>query len=105
MFKSVSLALAAIAASATIASADASYLSTFAPSNDRSTEIELGLIVAEDASVVEIFAYNNGQTGKLLGSEPIRAGGNPDVDVEISPVFGDAIAVLRIPSTISAPFT
>ncbi|SMX39105.1 hypothetical protein [Octadecabacter ascidiaceicola] len=97
MFKTVSLALAAIAASATIASASPdSYFSNFAASTERTTEVELGLVVAEGAGVVEIYTYTNGQAGKLLGSENVHAGGNPSVDVEIAPAYGDAIALLKV---------
>jgi hypothetical protein len=32
----------------------------------------------------------------LLGSEAIKAGGNPNVDVELTPSFGDAIAILKV---------
>ena len=46
MFKSITLAAVVIAASASIASANGSYLSTFAPSQERNTEVELGLVVA-----------------------------------------------------------
>ncbi|MBU2991812.1 hypothetical protein Q4555_13995 [Octadecabacter sp. 1_MG-2023] len=96
MFKSVSLALAAIAASATIASADGNYLTNFAPSTDRDTEIQLGLVVAEAPGVVEIYSYTNGQTGALLGTEAVHAGGNADVEVEVTPAYGDAIALLKV---------
>jgi hypothetical protein len=96
MFNSITLATAAIAASATIASAGGNYLSTFAPSQERNTEVELGLVVAEANGTVEIRDYHNGQIGALLGSEAVKVGGNPNVEVEITPSFGDAIAVLKV---------
>jgi dihydroxy-acid dehydratase len=76
------------------------YLSTFAPSQERNTEVELGLVVAEANGTVEIRDYRNGQIGKLLGTEPVKAGGNPHVDVEITPSFGDAVAVLKVGGNI-----
>jgi hypothetical protein len=100
MFKSITLAAVVIAASASIASASGSYLSTFAPSQERNTEVELGLIVAEANGTVEIRDYRNGQIGKLLGSEAVKAGGNPNVDIEITPSFGDAVAVLTVGGNI-----
>jgi hypothetical protein len=100
MFKSITLAAVVIAASASIASANGSYLSTFAPSQERMTEVELGLVVAEAKGTVEIRDYRNGQIGKLLGSEAVKAGGNPFVEVEITPSFGDAVAVLTVGGNI-----
>jgi hypothetical protein len=100
MFKSITLAAVVIAASASIASANGSYLSTFAPSQERMTEVELGLVVAEANGTVEIRDYRNGQIGKLLGSKAVKAGGNPFVEVEITPSFGDAVAVLTVGGNI-----
>ena len=100
MFKSITLAAVVIAASASIASANGSYLSTFAPSQERMTEVELGLVVAEAKGTVEIRDYRNGQIGKLLGSEAVKAGGNPNVDIKITPSFGDAVAVLTVGGNI-----
>jgi hypothetical protein len=100
MFKSITLAAVVIAASASIASANGSYLSTFAPSQERNTEVELGLVVAEANGTVEIRDYRNGQIGKLLGTEAVKTGGNPHVDVEIAPSFGDAVAVLTVGGSI-----
>jgi hypothetical protein len=92
MFKSITLAAVVMAASASIASANGSYLSTFAPSQERNTEVELGLVVAEANGTVEIR--------ELLGTEAVTAGGNPHVDVEITPSFGDAVAVLTVGGNI-----
>jgi hypothetical protein len=100
MFKSITLAAVVIAASASIASASGSYLSTFAPSQERNTEVKLGLVVAEANGTVEIRDYRNGQIGKLLGSEAVKAGGNPNIDIEITPSFGDAVAVLTVGGNI-----
>ena len=101
MFKSITLAAVVIAASASIASANSgSYLSTFAPSQERMTQVELGLVVAEANGTVEIRDYRNGQTGKLLGTEAVHAGGNPFVEVEITPSFGDAVAILKVGGNI-----
>jgi hypothetical protein len=96
MFNSITLATAVIAASATIASAGGNYLSTFETSQERNTKVELGLVVAEANGTVDIRNYRNGQIGTLLGSEAVKAGGNPNVDVELTPSFGDAIAILKV---------
>jgi hypothetical protein len=62
----------------------------------RETKAELGLVVAKVNGTVEIRNYRNGQIGTLLGSEAVKAGGNPNVDVELTPSFGDAIAILKV---------
>jgi hypothetical protein len=64
------------------------------------TQVELGLVVAEANGTVEIRDYRNGQTGKLLGTEAVQAGGNPFVEVEITPSFGDAVAILKVGGNI-----
>lgn len=96
MFKSVTLAIAALAASATIASADVNYINTFAKEQANDTQIELGLVRAEADGVVEIFSYHAGQTGALLGSTTVNAGANPAVDVNIKRSGTNAIAVLTV---------
>lgn len=99
MFKTVSLALAAIAASATIASAE-SYLSNFVENQNRDTQIELGTVRAADNGVVEIYSYHGGELGALLGSEAVLAGANADVNVDILRSNVDAIAVLKVDGQI-----
>lgn len=98
MFKTVSLALAAIAASATIASADVNYINSFVAAQDSQTHIELGLVRAEAAGVVEIYDFQTGEAGELLGSTNVHAGVNPNVNLNIGITGGgtDALAVLKV---------
>jgi hypothetical protein len=96
MFNSITLATAAIAASATIASAGGNYMSPQPLDQESATTIELGLIVAEGNGTVEIRESRNGQVGKLLGSEAVQAGGNPGVDVEITRTLADVVAILNV---------
>ncbi|MGJ8609616.1 MAG: hypothetical protein ACSHWY_00885 [Octadecabacter sp.] len=96
MFKSVTLAIAAIAASATFASADTNYINSLAKEQANDTNVELGLVRADQAGVVEIYSYHAGQTGGLLGSTTVHAGANPDVDVNIQRSNTNAIAVLKV---------
>ena len=95
MFKTVSLALAAVAASATIASAD-SYISNFVEEQSRDSQVELGTVRAAADGVVEIYTYHGGELGALLGSEAVMAGANADVNVDIPRSNLDAIAVLKV---------
>lgn len=96
MFKTVSLTLAAIVASATIASADANYINTLAQVQDSESRIELGLVRAEADGVVEIHSYHGGSVGKLLGSTDVHAGTNINVDVNSLVNGTDAIAILKV---------
>ena len=95
MFKTVSLALAAIAASATIASAD-SYISNFVEQQNRDRQIELGTVRAAGNGVVEVYSFHKGEIGTLLGSEAVMAGANLDVDVDVRRPTTDAIAILKV---------
>jgi hypothetical protein len=96
MFKSIILAAATIAASATIASTAGNYMSPLPLNQERGTEIQLGLIVAEGNGTVEIREFHNGKVGKLLGSEGVQASGNPVFDVEITSTLSDVIAILNV---------
>lgn len=96
MFKTTAIALAAIAASATIASADVSYLSTFAMEQQRGNKVEMGTVRAASDGVVEIYSFHTGVQGDLLGSTTVNAGANSNVDVSIARPSTDAIAVLKV---------
>ncbi|MGJ8624924.1 MAG: hypothetical protein ACSHW1_19450 [Yoonia sp.] len=96
MFKTATLAIIAIAASATIASADSNYINSLAKEQASKTNIELGLVRSNAAGVVEIYSFHRGEVGKLLGSTDVHAGANPDVDVNIRRATTNAIAVLKV---------
>lgn len=96
MFKSATLALAAIAASASIASADINDLSNFAMEQDSAGRVELGLVRATGDGVVEVYTFHGGEIGALLGSEMVHAGANRDVDVNIRRTGLNAIALLKV---------
>ena len=96
MFKTTTLALAAIAASASIASADINDISNFVMEQDRSSQVELGTVRATDNGVVEIYSFHKGEVGDLLGSEMVHAGANLQVDVDIARPATDAIAILKV---------
>lgn len=96
MFKSTTLALAAIAASASIASADVSYISNFVEEQNRDTQVELGTVRSAGDGIVEIYTFHKGEIGTLLGSEAVSAGANIQVNVGISRPSTDAIAILKV---------
>ncbi|MEM9787929.1 MAG: hypothetical protein AAF801_15615, partial [Pseudomonadota bacterium] len=59
--------------------------------------LELGLVRAADAGVVEIYDFHNGTQGELLGSTTVNAGANTDVKVNVG--FDrrqDVLAVISI---------
>ena len=93
--KSIALVAATIASTASFASADNYF--EFAENLDSASTLELGLVRAEGAGVVEIYNYHNGELGQLLGTEMVNAGANPDVrvNVGIGPMQ-DVIAVLKV---------
>ena len=65
--------------------------------------LELGLITTDGAGVVEIYDYHTGQQGKLVGSENLFSGPNPDVRVSTGlPQNRDVIAVVKIDGQIVA---
>jgi len=96
MFKTLSIAAVAIAASATLASAGTDQLSNFIGEQDRSSQVELGTVSASGNGVVEIYSFHKGELGALLGSEAVMAGANLDVDVDIARPGTDAVAVLKV---------
>ena len=96
MFKTLTIAAVAIAASATLASAS-NQISDFVEQQDRSsTQVELGTVTASGNGVVEIYAFHKGEVGHLLGSEAVMAGANLEVDVDITRPATDAIAFLKV---------
>ncbi|WP_375280754.1 hypothetical protein [Pseudooctadecabacter sp.] len=100
MFKTLSIALAALTASATVAAADVSYLSNFIKEQNRDSQVELGTVRAASDGVVEIFSFHKGEVGPLLGSEAVMAGANLDVDVDVRRPLTNVIAVLKVDGQI-----
>ena len=96
MFKTATLAFAAIAASASIASADTNNISNFVMEQNRGGQVELGTVTASGDGVVEIFDFHKGVVGALIGSTAVKAGANLDVDVNIPRPETDAVAFLKV---------
>lgn len=97
--KSLVIAAAAVAVTASAASAD-SYFS-FGNKLDNDTTLNLGTVRAESDGVVEIYRLLGGDNGVLLGSEMVNAGANQDVQIQLNgkPNF-DVLAVLKVDGQI-----
>ena len=99
--KTIALAAATVAATASAASATSYF--QYGETVEKGSVLELGLVRADMAGVVEIYDYNNGELGTLLGTEMVNAGANSDVRVNvIYPPLNDVIAVLKIDDQIVA---
>ena len=75
-------ALAALAGSVTLASAE-TYFTTLSDVQQRNGIIELGTISSDGDGMVHIYAYQRGEKGPMLGWEPLHAGANSDVKVSV----------------------
>jgi hypothetical protein len=86
---------AAVAATGSFASAD-SYFEN-GRTLDKDDVLELGLVRADAAGVVEIYSFHGGVQGELLGTKTINAGANTDVRVNVGlPRTNDVLAVINI---------
>ena len=99
--KSIALVAATIAATSTAATADSYF--QFGERLESSSTLDLGLVRADSAGVVEIYDFSKGEVGQLLGTEMVNAGANTDVrvNVGIRPTQ-DVIALLKIDGEIVA---
>ena len=48
------------------------------------THLELGTVTSDGPGTVEVYSYRLGQQGALLGSTPVKAGANTNVDVNLT---------------------
>ncbi len=86
---------AAVATTGSFAAAD-SYFEN-GRTLDRDDTLELGLIRAEGAGVVEIYDFHRGVQGELLGTETVNAGANTDVRVNVGfQRSKDVLAVISV---------
>jgi hypothetical protein len=99
--KTIILAAAAAAVTATAGAADTYFEN--GKNLDGGDVLELGLITADSAGVLEIYDYHTGQQGKLVGTERLTAGANTDVRVDTGlPQTRDVIAVVKIDGQVVA---
>ena len=99
--KSFALIAATIAATATGASANNAF--TFKGDLDSASALDLGLIRAEGAGVVEVYDFHRGELGQLLGTEMVNAGANTNVRVPLDlATKNDVIALLKVDGEVVA---
>ena len=98
------LSLAALAGSTTVAAAD-TYFTELSNVQKHDGMIELGTITTDAPGMVHIYRYQAGEKGALLGWEPLRAGANPDVKVNVplsSTPYTTALAELVVDDQVVA---
>lgn len=98
------LSLIALVGSATLASAD-SYFTSLSNVQKHDGMIELGTISTDAAGMVQIYRYQAGERGALLGWEALHAGANPDVKVNVplsSTPYTTALAELVVDDQVVA---
>ena len=99
--KSIVFAAAAVAVTATAGAAD-SYFEQ-GRTLDGGDVLELGLITADAAGVVEIYDFHTGSQGALVGSERLSAGANTNVRIDTGlPQNRDVIALIKIDGQVVA---
>ena len=85
MFKIATLTFAAIAGSASIASASIVNIPNFVMVQDRSGQVELGTVTKTDDRVIEVYSFHKGV---------VR--GNFHIDVNIPRQETDAVVFLKV---------
>lgn len=101
MKRALTLALLATVATASVASADSYF--THLDRHSGNGIVELGTVVSDAAGTVEIYDFNGGEAGALLGTSPVRTGANGNVRVNInSNPTSDLLAVLKSGDTVLA---
>ena len=94
--KTLLLALAALAGSASLASAD-TYFTSLSDVQQRDGIMELGTIATDGDGVLQIYSYQRGEKGPLLGWEALHAGANSEVKVPVtSTPFTTALAEIVV---------
>ena len=81
--KTLLTALAALAGSATLASAE-TYFTTLSDVQGRDGIMELGTISSDADGMVQIYSYQAGEKGPMLGWQALSAGANSDVRVPVN---------------------
>jgi hypothetical protein len=102
--KAFAIAAVTLASTASVASAT-SYFELPRAQSANST-IELGIVRAEADGVVEVYTFNGGTQGALLGTQTVRAGANDNVRINTgAPNRQDVIALLKVDGEIVASET
>jgi hypothetical protein len=97
----LSLTLAVLAGSATLAAADTYF--TLSEVQERDGIVELGPISSNSNGIVQIYSMDGGEKGALLGYEALRAGANSDTKVPLaSTPRNSAVAELVVDGQVVA---
>ena len=95
LIKTIALAAATVAATASIASANNSF--PLGESFEQTDTFVLSQVRSEGAGTVEIYDFHNGVRGALLGSEDVRAGVNTNLRIDLGlGANRDIVAVLNV---------
>jgi len=98
--KTIPLAIALVASLGAASVSSAAGYNFFQPVSDTldgTTVFDLGLVRTEGAGVVEIYNFQDGQIGDLVGSHAVNAGANPSVPVQLDTIHDSTvIAVLKV---------
>lgn len=96
MSKTLTIAAAIVAATASMAAAE-SYIPFTAETQNQDNVVELGTVRAANDGVVEIYSFNRGEIGDLLGTEAVNEGANANVRVGLGRApLTDVIALLKV---------
>jgi hypothetical protein len=94
--KTLLASLAVLAGTATLATAE-TYFTTLSDVQGRDGIMELGTISSDSDGVLEIYSYQGGEKGPMLGWEALSAGANSDVRVPVnSTPFTTALAEIVV---------
>ena len=94
--KTLLVALAALAGTAPLASAE-TYFTTLSGVQQRDGIMELGTISSDGGGLVQVYSYQGGTKGPMLGWEALHAGANSDVRVPVSSTpFTTALAEIVV---------
>ena len=95
MLKTLTLAAATVAATASVATANNAF--PVGETFEQTDTLDLRTVTANAPGVVQIYDYNAGERGALLGSEEVRAGVNTDVKIDLGlGANNDILAVLLV---------
>lgn len=105
MFRTIAIAATAATAIGGAAVAqdmmEHSYIAYQGDKFESSSVVALDTVLAARDGVIEIYDYNTGEMGDLLGSQEVSAGANSDVRIDVTPdLTEDAIAVLKIDGVV-----
>ena len=95
------LAAALVLGSVTLAAADSSF--SLSRVQDSDGLIELDNVRSDADGVIEIYSFNTGMEGDLLGSQVVTMGANSDLRIGLrARPMNDVIAVLKIDGAVVA---